>query len=197
MILLMTRRREFFLVVALLLIGCRGQQGLHGDHSDAGRLAQQYTVTMKSDALPAPTWADLEKMPKLLMAEPGIYVTAEGTAQALKLRFRMRPFLPGGANTSIPLINRITIEKFQKPRRRGAPECLVKADGPVGMREWRYGDTSPGFERFGCEKLPPGEYVVSVQMLGGYGGIGMTVDEKGTVTPHPLPGSTEPLWDGK
>jgi len=65
------------------------------------------------------------------------------------------------------------------------------------MEEWRYGDAPSGFTKVGCDELSPGEYVVSVQFLGGYGGVRIVVDEKGTVTPRPLKGSTEPLWNGK
>jgi hypothetical protein len=151
---------------------------------------------IKSDALPAPTWADLEKMPEVLMAEPSIDITAKGTAQTMMLHFRARPAVPDGTDTTIPRIRKITIGNPEQLRHRGTPECLVRGEEPVSMKVWHYGDTPAGFEKFGCDKLAPGEYAISVQFLGGYGGLRIVVDEKGSVTPRPLEGSTTPLWDG-
>jgi hypothetical protein len=137
-------------------------------------------------------------MPKVLMSEPSIDIATEGTSKAMTLRFRLRPYISGGANTAIPRIKKITIGKPDElRRRRGKPECLVRAEEAVSMREWHYGETPSGFVKFGCDELAAGEYVISVQFLGGYGGIRVVIDEKGGVTTLPSRGSTEPVWDGK
>jgi hypothetical protein len=184
-------------IAVFLLSGCRASQAGRETFPDAGRSQELHKQVPRPDDPPAPTWADLEKMPKVVMAEPSIEIAAQGTSKSMMLRFRLRPYIPGGTSTTIPRIEKITIGKAEEFRRRGKPECLIRADQAVSMKEWRYGDTPPGFTKVGCAELGPGEHVISVQFLGGYGGVRIVVDEKGTVTPHPLKGSTEPLWDGK
>jgi hypothetical protein len=146
----------------------------------------------------APTQADLDETPALVMREPSIDIAADGTSKAMTLRFHFRPYISGGTNTAIPRIKKITIGKPDElRRRRGKPECLVRAEEAVSMKEWHYGETPSGFAKFGCDELAAGEYVISVQFLGGYGGIRVVIDEKGGVTTLPSRGSTEPVSDGK
>jgi hypothetical protein len=108
-------------------------------------------------------------------------IVAGGTSQNMILRFRIRD-----VGTAVPRVEKIWIGKPDEARkRRGVPACLVRGDA-VSMKEWHYGETPFGFLKFGCQELGPGEYVVSVRFLGGYGGIGMAIDEKGHVTTLPL-----------
>jgi hypothetical protein len=139
------------------------------------------------DAGVRPTWADLENMPEVVMAEPSIDIAADGTSEAMVLRFRLRSFLGDKTTDMIPQILRIGVWKPEETRRRrGTPQCLVQAESAVNLGEWRYGDTPPGFSKLGCRELVPGEYVVSVQFLGGYGGVRIAIDGKKQVRTLPL-----------
>lgn len=184
-------------IAAFLLSGCPASQVGRDILLDAGHSQGERKQASRAERIPAPTWADLEKMPEIVMAEPSIEIAAEGTSKAMMLRFRLRPFIPGGTSATIPRIERITIRNADKLKRREKPKCLVWTEVAASMKEWRYGEATSGFTKVGCDELGVGEYVVSVQFLGGYGGVRIVVDEKGTVSPRPLKGSTEPLWDGK
>jgi len=136
---------------------------------------------------------------RIAMSGPALDIHAEGTARSLAVHFRTRSIVPPGGETlvSVPVVQAITMGKADNRGRLRTPDCTVSGEEPIRMKEWRYGDSPAGYEKSGCGELTPGEYVISVRILGGGGGLGLTVDDKGTVTPHPLPGSTEPLWDGK
>lgn len=136
---------------------------------------------------------------RILMSGPILDIHPEGTARALTVRFRSRDLVPPNGETvvSLPQIQKISVERVDALRRRREPECRISGNDPIRMKEWRYGESPAGFEKLGCGELGPGEYVISAQYLGGYGGIRIVIDEQGTVTSRPLKGSTEPLWDGK
>jgi hypothetical protein len=155
-----------------------------------GRQAQANS----SDALPA--W---KERARIEMSEPTLDIYVERTTGALVFRFRTRDLIPPNGETvvSVPVVQAITVGKADNRGRLHTQDCVLSGEQPARMEEWRYGDTPAGFDKVGCEQLPPGEYVVSVRILGGGGGLGLTIDEQGVVTPHSLRGSTEPLWDGK
>ena len=136
---------------------------------------------------------------RIAMSGPILDIHAEGTSKGLAIRFRTRDLMPPNGETlvSVPLVREITVERVDKSGRGRVQECLVWGQQPTRMKEWRYGDSPAGCEKDGCGELAAGEYVMSVQILGGGGGIRLVVDEQGIVTPHPLKGATEPLWDGK
>ena len=120
-------------------------------------------------------------VPEGAIAEMSYDIVADGTSKDMMLRFRIRD-----VSTAVPRVEKIWIGKPDEARkRRGVPACLVRGDA-VSMKEWHYGETPSGFLKFGCQELGPGEYVVSVRFLGGYGGIRMAIDEKGHVTTLPL-----------
>jgi hypothetical protein len=167
------------MAVVLLLGGCRPRP-----MANAERLSG---TTNEMDAGARLTWADLENMPEVVMAEPSIDIVAEGNSEAMVLHFRLRSLLGGRTTAMIPQIMRIAVWNPESARMRGRkPECLVQAGNPVSLGEWRYDDTPPGFSKFECNKLVPGEYVVSVQFLGGYGGIRIAIDGNRQVRNLPL-----------
>jgi hypothetical protein len=155
----------------------------------AVRSQQPRGETRRLDAGAPPTWSDLDKIIEAAMAETSFDITADGTSKTMMLHFRtrsIRSLLAGGVRTAIPRVKRIWIGRPDEARRRrGKSECLVRAEDPVGMKEWHYGETPPGSSKFGCEELGPGEHVISVQFLGGYQGIRIAIDERKHVATLP------------
>jgi hypothetical protein len=131
------------------------------------------------------------------MAETSYDITADGTSKTMMLHFRtrsLRSLFAGEVSTAIPRVKRIWIGRPDEARRRrGKWECLVRAEDPVGMKEWHYGETPPGSSKLGCEELGPGEHVISVQFLGGYQGIRIAIDERKQVTTLPLRNPAGPV----
>jgi hypothetical protein len=181
------------LVPALLLACCRGQQGEKVGSGENARM----TTTSPTSGNTTDVSTNRERRAREGLSEPVIDIKPFGTARNLTLRFRSRDLIPGGTSISIPLVKKILVGKPEKISHRGAPECLVKGEEPVSLKEWRYGDVPAGFEKFGCGELAAGHYVVSATSLGGSGAITIDVDEAGSVTAHPLDATSDPLWDGK
>jgi hypothetical protein len=156
-------------------------------------------VVLEANASPSETRQARKERARIVMSGPALDIHASGTSRVLVFRFRTRGLVPPSGETivSVPVVQAITMGKADNRGRLRKPDCVVSGEAPVRMTEWRYGDAPAGYEMSGCGELTTGEYVISVRILGGGGGLGLTIDDKGTVTPHPLPGSTEPLWDGK
>lgn len=183
-----------FILPALVQVNCLQSQDHEKPSNKLGGVAVR-----EANASPSEIRQARKERARIAMSGPALDIHASGTSRVLVFRFRTRNLVPPGGETivSVPVVQAITMGKADNRGRLSTPDCVVSGEAPVRMKEWSYGDAPAGYERSGCGKLAAGEYVISVRILGGGGGLGLTVDDKGSVTSHPLPGSTEPLWDGK
>lgn len=152
------------LVFAIDVGGCRSGVATNpltvNDHRDAAS-GEVHRVTSAEKA----------------MAEPVIRVSPVRIGKSMSLRFEY-----ASADTSeVPLIVSISVERVGDQ----STFCRVANPTSAELKEWRFGETPPGFKREGCSSMHPGEYEIVVVGAGGGGKTRVLIDENGGLTPIP------------